>query len=150
MGQILCIFSTYCPPFYTFFYLFSKMDLYIHFVSSARMGQNVYIIPILLRARRRGRGLDSNRSWSWSSPWSGRVVGVGEERKRLARVSSQLPCEDDGLLLVFVRRLVPRKRRFWRRLGVRGAFFRRLLRWSLLLLQLAVSSLRAHGAGPER
>ena len=28
----------------------------------------------------------------WSSPWSGRVVGVGEERRRLARVSSQLPC----------------------------------------------------------
>ena len=27
------------------------------------------------------------------------MVGVGEERKRLARVSSQLPCEDDGLLL---------------------------------------------------
>ena len=32
-----------------------------------------------------------NRSWSWSIPWSGRVVGVGEERKRLARVSPQLP-----------------------------------------------------------
>ena len=24
VGQILCIFSTYCPPFYTFFYLFFK------------------------------------------------------------------------------------------------------------------------------
>ena len=49
------------------------------------------------------------------------------KRKRLARVSSQLPCEDDGLLLVFVRRLVLLKRRFWRRLGFRGAFLRRLL-----------------------
>ena len=46
---------------------------------------------------RAARGLDRYRSWSWSSPWSGRVVGVGEERKRLARVSPQLsyrrrPC----------------------------------------------------------
>ena len=49
------------------------------------------------------------------------------KRKCLARVSSRLPRDDDGLLLVFVRRLVLLKRRFWRRLGFRGAFLRRLL-----------------------
>ena len=65
------------PLFIPFSIYFQKMDLYIHFVSSARMGQNVYIIPILLSPAA------TRRRVAWPHP---ETVAVAVERPRRRRV----------------------------------------------------------------
>ena len=73
------------PFLYLFLFIFKKMDLYIHFVSSARMGQNVYIIPILLGVSGSLETLRAN-----SSPRVSSSVLAGRARRSLGPAALRL------------------------------------------------------------
>ena len=53
VGQILCIFSTYCPPFYTFFYFIFKNGFIYSFCIIRKDGTKCIYNPYTTMNRRR-------------------------------------------------------------------------------------------------